>query len=46
MSKHTNKYYQLIKILRTEKQMSTMRKNMRQERAQMMMEKANQIIDE
>lgn len=45
MSKHTSKYYQLIKVLRAEKQMLTVKKTLREERAQMKMEVSKRILD-
>ena len=46
MSRHTNKYYQLIKVMRSEKEMTTLQKALRDQRMKMKLDKANNIFDE
>lgn len=46
MSKHTNKYYQLIKILRNEKQITTMNKTLRDQLQKNKIEKSKTLPNE
>lgn len=46
MSKHTSKYYQLVKILRAEKQMTKYQHMLREQRAKIRLDKANMLVHE
>lgn len=46
MSKHTNKYYQLIKVLRHERQHADMQKALREQRIRLKLDKTHSHLSE